>query len=284
MRRTLSVDKSMHKLHDAEHLAYKVGNFASARTLVQEVLTDRVRTSRPDHIQSVELRGFRIASWLAHNDGKYSSAYKLATLSEKWGAESGWGIDRAAEIFLRRVQALGKLNTRRAMHLLTSWPALGHGDAGVEIQAEYYRRMAELQEDLVRSGEEPPHSYEDLISMHDSWVIPLLRRTDSYDLIGNSQDNSARFATQLIVSGWRWSVINVEARLQDAESNLLLTDNSNALYLHHLDAARFWLATRNLSEAKFAYNAAVALKIRFGLSAGPLSELRPALGPVLDEW
>jgi hypothetical protein len=248
------------------------GEFNTARTIAEAVLSRRIRLKKASEIRGIEARAAELVGWLDHNEGKYARACRLYRLAEDLTPLSDRRGARIAHLHLRTAQALGKIDPKQGLTALRKISQLGNGDLGYLLQAEYWRRLAEIQEDLIRGGQEKPERFKDLIELHDEKIIPQTIRVEAYDLAGNSEDNAARYETQLLEAGFRRNQSIIEKRFEKAGEHLKISTNINATYLHHLDTSRYLSLISDLDAAKRAYNDAVRLKIEFGLSGQPLEE------------
>lgn len=271
MFRSLSVEKAADLVESADQHSAR-GEFSIARTLAETALRARINLKGVSTIRAVEARAAELIGWLDHNDGNFARACRLYWLAEQLTPIDDRRGTRMAHLYLRRAQAMGKLSPRRGLTALDRIAELGNGDFGLLLQAEYWRRCAEIEEDLIRAGQESPERLKDLVALHDRQIIPQTIRAEAYDLAGNSEDNVARYETQLLEAGFRVSALAVERRFEMAVTLLDQSVNSNALYLHHLDNSRFLSLINESAAAALAYDNAVRLKIEFGLSSGPLEE------------
>lgn len=271
MRISVSVDGAAELVDRAEEHAAR-GEFSPARSLASRALRSRISSRRVGLLRVTEARAAGLMGWLAHNEGDYNRACRLYTLAKQITPTNELRTLRIAHLSLRHAQAIGKIAPRRGLRALASMSELGSGELGPLLQAEYWRRWAEVMEDLVRTGGEDPYKLLDLISLHDDKINRLTIQAEAYDLAGNSQDNAARYGTQLLERGYRFPMTDLERRFASAEELLSQAENINALYLHHLDNFRFLLLVCDSAAADVAYQKAVLLKVSYGLSAEPLKE------------
>lgn len=271
MRIQLSLDRAAELVERAEqHVAR--GEFLPARNLAERALQSHIASRKITLLRGIEARAAELMGWLAHNEGNYNRACRLYKLAEHIAPPNDARGARMAHLFLRRAQAIGKMDPERGLVALARSAELGAGELGPLLQAEYWRRHAEMVEDLIRSGREDPYRLLDLISLHDDMISPLTIQAEAYDLAGNSQDNAARYGTQLLEYGCRLRVTDLERRFVNAEELLRQGGNVNALYLHYLDNFRLLSVIRDPTAAEVAYQKAALLKVKYGLSAEPLKE------------